>query len=281
MTATATACATTYVASTRTRTLGVLLAVATVPAALPTLVVSGLLHGPPVMNGSARGTALVMLVVAVPVLLTGLVTVGGGSVRGWALLTGAAAYLTYNAALLTYATPFNAAFLAYVALLGLAFWSLVSALVDALPGPRPGPRLPARGIAGFIAGVVVLNTAAWLARIVPDLFEHPPGFLAGTGMSTNPVYVQDLALWLPALAVVAVLLARRRPGGVLLAGAGLVFWQVEAMGVAVDQWLGHLAAPASDVATLAGAALFVVVSAVTAVPLTLWWRAVGGSGLGD
>jgi hypothetical protein len=150
-----------------------------------------------------------------------------------------------------------------------------------LPGPVEAPRVPARGIAGFIAGVVVLNAAAWLVRIVPDLGADRPSFLAGTGLATNPVYVQDLALWLPALAVVAVLLGRRRPGGVLLGGAGLVFWQVEAVGVAVDQWFGHHAAPDSEVATLAGAALFVVVAAVTAIPLTLWWRGVGPRGLRD
>jgi hypothetical protein len=133
--------------------------------------------------------------------------------------------------------------------------------------------MPVRGIAAFILVVVVLNAAAWLARVVPALGDDPPGFLAGTGLTTNPIYVQDLAIWLPALAVVAVLLRRRNPSGVLLAGAGLVFWQIEAIGVAVDQWLGHRAAPASDVATPGGAVLFVLVAALTAVPLSLWWRA--------
>jgi hypothetical protein len=260
--------------STRTRVLGVLLTAAAVAATVPTLLVDDVLHGPPVMNGSARGTALVMLVLALPLLVAGLVAAVRGSARGWAILLGALAYLTYNAMLLVSATPFNALFLAYVATLGLAFWSLVSALVDRPPIVPAGPRLPVRGISAFILAVVLLNAAAWLARIVPELGEDPPGFLAGTGLTTNPIYVQDLAVWLPALAVVAVLLRRRHPSGVLLAGAGLVFWQVEAIGVAVDQWLGHRAAPGSDVATAGGAGLFVAVAVLTAVPLTLWWRSV-------
>jgi hypothetical protein len=138
----------------------------------------------------------------------------------------------------------------------------------------PDNRLPARGIAAFIVTVVVLNALAWLRFVVPDLGEDPPGFLDGTGLITNPIYVQDLAIWLPALAIVAVLLWQRRPSGIFLSGAALVFWELEAIGVAVDQWFGHRADPASDVATLAGVVLFVVLAAATLVPLVLWLRAV-------
>jgi hypothetical protein len=138
----------------------------------------------------------------------------------------------------------------------------------------PDNRLPARGIAAFILTVVALNALAWLRFVIPDLGGDPPGFLDGTGLTTNPIYVQDLAVWLPALAIVAVLLWQRRPSGVFLAGAGLVFWEIEAIGVAVDQWFGHRAAPTSDVATLGGVVLFVVLAGATLVPLILWLRAV-------
>jgi hypothetical protein len=261
--------------SPRTRRLCAAVAALGVVAAVPTFFVDGVLNGTPVMNGSARGTALTMFALAVPVLVVGLVTSTRGSVRGRAGLIGALGYLTYNATLLVYATPFNELFLAYVALLGLSLWSLVSALLDPLPLLAPGSsRVPARGIAAFILTVVVLNALAWLRVVVPDLGEDPPGFLAGTGLTTNPIYVQDLAIWLPALAIVGVLLWQRRPCGVFLAGAGLVFWMIEAIGVAVDQWFGHRADPASGVATLAGVVLFVVLAAATLVPLVLWLRAV-------
>jgi hypothetical protein len=260
--------------SPRTRRLCAAVAALGVVAAVPTFFVDGVLNGTPVMNGSARGTALTMFALAVPVLVVGLVTSTRGSVRGRAGLIGALGYLTYNATLLVYATPFNELFLAYVALLGLSLWSLVSALLDPLPLLAPGSRLPGRGIAAFILTVVVLNALAWLRVVVPDLGEDPPGFLAGTGLTTNPIYVQDLAIWLPALAIVGVLLWQRRPCGVFLAGAGLVFWMIEAIGVAVDQWFGHRADPASGVATLAGVVLFVVLAAATLVPLVLWLRAV-------
>ena len=262
------------VVSPRTRGLCAAVAVLVLVAAVPTFFVEGVLNGTPVMNGSARGTALTMFALALPVLAVGLVTSTRGSVWGRAALIGGLGYLTYNATLLVYATPFNELFLAYVALLGLSLWSLVSALLDPRPLLAPDSRLPARGIAAFILTVVALNALAWLRFVVPDLGQDPPGFLDGTGLTTNPIYVQDLAVWLPALAIVAVLLWQRRPSGVLLGGAGLVFWEIEAIGVAVDQWFGHRADPGSDVATLAGVVLFVVLAAATLVPLVLWLRAV-------
>lgn len=259
--------------SPRTQRLCVAVAVMVVVGAVPTFFVDGILNGTPVMNGSARGTALTMFALALPVLVVGLVMSTRGSVRGRAALIGALGYLAYNATLLVYATPFNELFLAYVALLGLSLWSLVGALLDPLPLVS-GSRLPARSIAAFILTVVALNALAWLRVVIPDLGEDPPGFLDGTGLTTNPIYVQDLAVWLPALAIVAVLLWQRRSAGVFLAGAGLFFWMIEAIGVAVDQWFGHRADPASDVATLGGVVLFVVLAGATLVPLVLWLRAV-------
>ena len=57
-------------------------------------------------------------------------------------------------------------------------------------------------------------------------------FLRGTGLTTNVVYVQDLALWLPLMAVAAAGLWRRRPWGYLIAGAGLVMWVIESVSIA-------------------------------------------------
>lgn len=259
--------------SRRTWLLSTSVAVLVLVAAVPTFFVDGILNGTPVMNGSARGTALVMVALALPVLVLGMLTTRSGAPLGPAALLGALAYLTYNATLLVYATPFNELFLAYVALLGLSFWAMVSALLDPRP-PLPADSLRTRGIAAFILVVVVLNALAWLRFVVPDLGEDPPGFLSGTGLTTNPIHVQDLAFWLPAMAVVAVLLWQRRPSGVFLTGPGLVFWVIESVGVAVDQWFGHRAAPGSDVATSGGVVLFAVLAVATAVPLALWLRAV-------
>jgi len=92
------------------------------------------------------------------------------------------------------------------------------------------------------------------------------------GISTVPTYVQDLAFWLPLLSVGAFLLWHRRPWGFLIAGAGLAFWALEAVAVAVDQWFGHRADPGSDVVSSAVVAPFAVLAIVGAVVLWSFLR---------
>src|SRR5215207_9088158 len=93
------------------------LAAVAATAATGTLVDGGTLLGPPAMNGSARGTALVVLVAAVPVLLG---ATWRRTDRAAVIRLGAAAYLAYNAVLFLFATPFNRLFPAYVLMLTLS-----------------------------------------------------------------------------------------------------------------------------------------------------------------
>jgi hypothetical protein len=125
-----------------------------------------------------------------------------------------------------------------------------------------------RGIALYVWAVVALNSAAWLAGIAPALGAGgQPAYLRGTGMTTNPVYVQDLALWLPLMAVAAAWLWRHKPWGYLAIGGGLVMWVIESACVAVDQWYGHAADPASTVASGALVPAFAVIALAGLVPV--------------
>lgn len=236
-----------------------------------TAVDPGLLHGPAAMRGSARGTALVLVVVAVPLLLASVWWARRGA--GTALLTwgGALLYVLYNAVLLLFLTPFNGAFLAYVALLGTAGWSVgyllaVPELWSVGAALAAGPRV--RLVAGYTGVVVVLNAGAWLARVVPALDDpFPTPMLEGTGVTTNAIYVQDLAIWLPLAAVGALWLARRRPAGAVVVGALLTLWVVESVSIGVDQWWGASADPTSPVVSKALVPPFLVLALVGLVPL--------------
>jgi hypothetical protein len=246
------------------------LAVVALAAALPTVLLDGVLHGPPAMNGSARGTALVMIAVGVPALLAGQ----AGTRRGWSpalpVWLGAICYLLYNGFMLLFATPFNRLFLLYVATFSLALWSLVAVLrvvdVPAL-GARIAPGVPRRSIAVFVWVLVALNAAAWLRGIVAGMGQGAdPAFLVGTGLTTFPTYVQDLAVWLPLLAVAGWWLWRGLAWGHLVVASVLVMWVLEAITIAVDQWMATAADPATTVASAAAAPVFAVVAVLCLVP---------------
>lgn len=223
------------------------------------------------MNGSARGTALIVLLVAVPSLVLSMVAASRGSARAVIVWLGAAAYITYNSVLFLFATPFNELFLLYVPMLSLSIWS-AAAVLHAIHVPsfagRYSPRLPARPIAVYLMAIAVLNAFVWLRVVVPaSTSSGEPSFLEGTGLTTNPVFVQDLAIWLPLMAVAAIWLWRRTAWGYVISGLLLVMYVIEGIGVATDQWLGHVADPASSVVSAAAVPMFLALAVAGMVPL--------------
>lgn len=232
------------------------------------------LTGAEVGNGNLRGTALVMLVLGVPALLTAMAATARGSTRWLVVWLGTLGYLLYQAVLFCFATPLNSLFLCYVAYLGLAVWSIVTLFpaVDRRAfGARVSVGMPARSVAGFALAIAVLNAAAWLGAIVPALLRsEPASLMKGTGLLTNPVYVQDLAVWLPLLAVAAVACWHRRAWGLLVTGAMLVMLTLEGVGVATDQWFGARADPTSPAASMAVVPAFAALAVVTGTMLAIY-----------
>jgi hypothetical protein len=111
------------------------------------------------------------------------------------------------------------------------------------------------------------------------LSTSSPKFLEGTGLTTLPTYVQDLAFWLPSIAVAAVWMWRGMFWGRLFAGAVLVTWVIEAVGVAVDQWMGGAADPTSTVASASIAPMFAALAVIGMVPLFFYMRALRDRGI--
>ena len=235
----------------------------------------GLLHGPDAMQGSARGTSLVLVAVAVPVLLASLGLANRGSGTSALVTAGALLYVVYNALLLLFLTPFNAAFLVYVALLGSALWSLgyLGSVREVwATAERVAARAPVRAVSLYVWVVAGANAFLWLAVVFPSLRPYPTPMLAGTGVQTNAIYVQDLAIWLPLAAVAALWLRRRQARGVVVVAATLGLWVIEGISVAVDQWFGVHADPSSQVVSLTLVGPFLALAAVGLVPLWLLLR---------
>ncbi len=250
------------------RGMSALLGVVSALAAAGTAFIPDILSGTAVMNGSARGTALVVLFVAVPALAGSMRAAHRGSTRGLALWVGVVGYLTYNAVMFCIATPFNPLFPLYVAMLSLSIFLLAGLAVHAAAVGRQlsAGRCP-KWVAVYIGVIVVLNSLLWLRGVTTAvLADEPTSFLAGSGLTTNPVYVQDLAFWLPVMAWLAYGLAKKRRDRLVLVAGGLVFWVIEGISVAVDQWMGYRADPTTDWATAGAAWLFVATTIVGLVP---------------
>jgi hypothetical protein len=230
----------------------VLAVVAWITAAL-TFFLPDILLGPAVTNGNARGTALVVMALAVPMLLIAVALASRGSTRAIFALLGSVFYLGYNAFLFLFMTPFNRLFLLNVALLSLSVFTALALTLgcdrERLLDPRK--RFPHRQLAILVWVIVALNAAAWLAEIVPAIIGPDPLVMVeGTGVATNAIYIQDLAVWLPLMGLAAWGLWNQRSMGVLLTGSWLFFGVIEAIGIAVDQWFGHQADPTSPLASV-------------------------------
>jgi hypothetical protein len=126
-------------------------------------------------------------------------------------------------------------------------------------------------IAIYAWRVIGLNTLGWLGGIIPAITgPQPAAFLAELGVATNPIYIQDLSFWLPGAAIAAWLLWNRRPAGIVLVGAWLVWGVIESISVATDQWVGMQADPSVDAS--GRIALFVGLAVVGLVPLFAYVR---------
>ncbi|MCX7841270.1 MAG: hypothetical protein N2559_17670, partial [Anaerolineae bacterium] len=172
--------------------------------------------------GNAQGTALAMLLIALPVLIVSMILAARGSLRAWLLWLGALSYIFYNAVIFSFAVAFNALFLLYVASLSLSFWAIVVLLIRAdveKLRAQFADNLPVRVFAIYVIAASAIFFVTWIRQIVPALFESTrPTFLDGTILLTSPVHVLDLGFALPISVLGAVWLWQRKGWGDLLVG---------------------------------------------------------------
>jgi len=168
----------------------------------------------------------ITLAIGVPFLLAALLWARGGSRAGHLALCGAVGYLLVQYFMYLGMGTYNELFLVWVALVVVAFHTLLRLLLTVPPAQfevvgdsRWGRR--------FVGGLLLVNGAMiallWLGVVVPPLVTgelYPAGLAHLTTM-----FVQgfDLALFLPPSLLAGYwYLARRQPGG-LLAPAYAVF----------------------------------------------------------
>jgi hypothetical protein len=206
-----------------TAPIGVLLAI----AAGSGLLIPGLYRGSPFFTTQAIAQDLVSLAVGLPFLIATAVLAARGSLRARTLWLGGLIYLVYTYVIAALEVRFNPLFLVYVALLGCSLYALIGGFVTTdLPAVKASfsEKAPVKPVSLYLGVLATLFYGLWLSEVIPALIAGAtPQSVTDNGTPTNAVHVLDMAWVLPAMAIAAVALWRRRPLGYTLAAALLSF----------------------------------------------------------
>lgn len=205
-----------------------------------------------------------------------------GSARVHLVRLALLAYVAYSYAIYLLGLPMNRAFLVYVVLVAVAAGALLDGVLRLRPTdwPRAGRRLEA-GSGGFLVAVAVLFSALWLSTLIPFALGGDRPHPQGPGGVAYPVFVLDLVVVLPCLAIVGFLLLEGR----CVAGPLALVAVVKIVTLFTVLWAGVVAGVVrgDEVSLGADAGPSVVMVGVCVWLATRWWRAlpVRGGGRRD
>jgi hypothetical protein len=237
------------------------------------------LNGLAVMVGSARGTALAILLIAIPTLILSLlISKRSKSNAVMILWLGSLIFILYNSVMFLFAIPYNSLFLVYVLMFSLSFWSIFTLLPRfdiAYFTTNLSSTKSLRAVSIYLVIIAVFFYFQELGQYIPALASNTvPLSYAGTGFLTNPSHVLDLAFVLPLVATSAFWMWQHKPRGNILGGSLLVLLTIECASIASDQYFGSLADPYSTVVSLAVVPLFAILTVIGIVFSILYFRAI-------
>lgn len=228
-------------------------------------------------GAGARGTDLVTLVLAVPLILASAEAFRRGSLRGGLLLLGGMGWFLYAYAGYALGTnAYNELFLVYVALFGASLFGFVAAFraVERRLN-RESTRLPRRATATFLLVSGVGTLAIWLSDPVAALLAGTTPRALGP-YTTLFTYGIDLGVLVPALFLAGALILRSAPLGTVIAAPLLVLEALLAPMIAAQSVSQLMAGVAFTPAEIAGPiGVFVVLSGVALGFLLRLLRSVG------
>jgi hypothetical protein len=165
-----------------------------------------------------RGTDLVTLLLAVPLLALAMRRYRRPTLAGALALAGVLAWFLYLYASLALGTAYNGLFLLYVVAMAASLWgiALIARGIDARALPRGlADRVPRRALAALLLVSAVLTSFVWVEPLLSAAAAgEPPHLLLHA--TTTVTEALDLGVIVPAAAVAAALILRRRVEGLLL-----------------------------------------------------------------
>ena len=173
-----------------------------------------------------RGSDLVRLLVAVPIMITALIFTKRGSSKALLIWLGMLWLTVYDYAFFLFGAAFNVLFLIYVALFSLSILALIFALprVDAKAIRRKfKARTPVKWISAYMLFIAIFLGGLWTAQTLNFIATGQlPQSNIYSGHPTNIVFALDLALLVPGMVLAAVWLWKRLPWGYILGAMMLV-----------------------------------------------------------
>lgn len=206
--------------------LSIIITILIIVASAGGLFIDGLYRDNTWTTTQLRGSDLVRLVVAVPVLVAALIFTKRGSQRALLIWLGMLWLTVYDYAFFLFGAAFNVFFLVYVSLFSLSILALIFALprVDAKAISRKfKARTPVKWISGYMLFIAIFLGGLWSAQTLNFIVTGQlPQSNIDSGHPTNIVFALDLALLVPGLVLAAVWLWKRRPWGYILGAMMLV-----------------------------------------------------------
>lgn len=142
----------------------------------------------------------------------------------------------YGYGLYTMQGQYTSIYLLYLVIFSLSIYSIILGLLSFTPEFIAKTSLPKglrMSIGTFLFSIVLMLGLVWILRISPDIARHVP-------QDTYGVFILDLAIVFPAIAITATKLIQNMPIGNILAGVALMKAFTVCLSWGFGEWYGRL-----------------------------------------
>lgn len=177
------------------------------------------------LGAGFKGTDMVTLTIAIPILLLSYLQSRRGSLRWGTFLVAALFYFLYNGASMTFAASFNSLFLFYIALFSGSMFALIFTLVNVDSAElikRVQAGFPHRAIAGFLFVAGIGTLLLWISELIGPILQGTAPEIIGP-YTTLFTHGFDSALITPTAVMTGILLLQRKSWGYVLSAPIMIF----------------------------------------------------------
>ncbi len=173
-----------------------------------------------------RANDIVTLFIAAPIMFASIFWDIKNSYRARLIWIGTLFYMMYNFMFYLYGVAFNSFFLFYVFLFTASAYAIIFAFIKTdikLIAKNFSEKTPVRMISGFMLFFCLLLGGLWIGMSMSYLFTGEiPQTVIDSGHPTAVVFATDLSILIPAIALGAILLWKKREWGYILSTVMMV-----------------------------------------------------------